>query len=187
MDAGDKFGSKTGSGSDSRNLNSNVEKALFKASIEQSLQTYDQTKKRSNESSNIMHDINEASKITNIEDARSGQGQAVKMPSDKSSVVGTKIEDFNDDALAYEQNTSLMLQVLTVLQSLTRQNKNVGRLLKKQNMLGALSEIILMASFTKLVCSVVESLLYTSYGEYIDFYILSRYYCAGGLQFKTHL
>lgn len=124
---------------------------MFKASIEQNLETFEQTKN------------------TNIP----GNEKAVKKTEKKETPVlpvkeykTVTDESFTDDMQTYEENSNLMIQVLTVIQNLTKRNKAVVKLLKKNNILDSLNQILLIENLTKLVCNILENLLHSSIGKY---------------------
>ncbi|KAL1451106.1 hypothetical protein WDU94_003399 [Cyamophila willieti] len=126
-----------------KNINSNQNKDVYKASIEQTLESFEQSKN--------------AALVTETDVGKSEQ--------DQDNVHETNvenIEEFTDDAKTYEQNLNLMIQVLILVQNLTKQNKNVAKLLKKNNVHECLNDIHLIDNLTKLVCNILENFLVLS-------------------------
>ncbi|KAI5717188.1 hypothetical protein M8J77_001555 [Diaphorina citri] len=146
-----------------KNLNSNFDKAVFKASIEQTLETFEQTKKAS---SNAL--TNENASTNNEKDLEKDcVGKDLEKDCDRNETADENkdIEDFVDDVKVYEQNINLLIQLLTIIQNLTRQNKLVVKFLKKNNGLSSLNEVLLIENLTKLVCNILENFLFSSYDK----------------------
>uniref|UniRef100_A0A8D8QMF4 Lysosomal-trafficking regulator n=1 Tax=Cacopsylla melanoneura TaxID=428564 RepID=A0A8D8QMF4_9HEMI len=138
-----------------KNLNSNQDKDVYKASIDQTLESFEQTKN----AALITETSLKNSALVAETSAKSEPNQNVN----ETKVDNT--ESVTDDAKSYEQNSNLMIQVLIIVQNLTKQNKHVAKLLKKFNVHESLNEILLVENLTKLVCNILENLLVASYDK----------------------